>query len=44
MRAGKSLQELQQTLLLEQYRGRANYERLRASKITAAFHNLKRLR
>ena len=44
MRAGKSLQELQQTLLLEKYRGWANYERLRAANITAAYHNLKLLR
>jgi glyoxylase-like metal-dependent hydrolase (beta-lactamase superfamily II) len=41
MRAGKSLQELQQTLLLPKYKGWANYERLRAANITAAYHNLK---
>ena len=44
MRAGKSLQELQQTLLLEKYKGWANYDPLRAANITAAYHDLKLLR
>jgi hypothetical protein len=44
MRAGKSLQEMQQTLLLSKYKGWANYERLRVANITAAYHNLKAVR
>jgi hypothetical protein len=41
MRAGKSLQELQQSLMLPKYKGWMNYERLRVPNITAAYHNLK---
>jgi glyoxylase-like metal-dependent hydrolase (beta-lactamase superfamily II) len=41
MRAGKSLQEMQQTLLLPKYESWANYERLRVANITAAYRNLK---
>jgi glyoxylase-like metal-dependent hydrolase (beta-lactamase superfamily II) len=39
--AGKSLSELKETLQLEEYRDWANYERLRANNIEAAYLNLK---
>ena len=41
MRAGKSLQELQATLMLDKYKDWVNYERLRVPNITAAYENLK---
>jgi glyoxylase-like metal-dependent hydrolase (beta-lactamase superfamily II) len=41
MAAGKSLQELQQTITLSKYKGWANYERLRPANIAAAYNNLK---
>ena len=41
MAAGKSLQELQQTITLSKYKGWAYYDRLRASNIAAAYNNLK---
>jgi glyoxylase-like metal-dependent hydrolase (beta-lactamase superfamily II) len=41
MAAGKSLQELQQTVTLSKYKDWANYERLRAMNIAAAYNNLK---
>ena len=41
MAAGKSLQELQQTITLSPYKEWAYYERLRASNIAAAYNNLK---
>jgi glyoxylase-like metal-dependent hydrolase (beta-lactamase superfamily II) len=40
MAAGKSLDELKDTVLLENYKDWANYERLRANNIEAAYHNL----
>ena len=40
MRAGKSLDELRRTLMLERYKGWANYDRLRVMNIEAAYHNL----
>jgi glyoxylase-like metal-dependent hydrolase (beta-lactamase superfamily II) len=39
--AGKSLQELQKTITLSKYKDWANYERLRAANIAAAYDNLK---
>jgi glyoxylase-like metal-dependent hydrolase (beta-lactamase superfamily II) len=41
MAAGKSLQELQQTITLAKYRDWVNYERLRPANIAAAYNNLK---
>jgi glyoxylase-like metal-dependent hydrolase (beta-lactamase superfamily II) len=41
MAAGKSLAELQKSITLDKYKGWANYERLRASNIAAAYQNLK---
>ena len=41
MAAGKSLQELQQTILLSKYKDWINYERLRPANIAAAYNNLK---
>jgi glyoxylase-like metal-dependent hydrolase (beta-lactamase superfamily II) len=41
MAAGESLAELMETLELEQYSDWANYDRLRAKNIAAAYHNLK---
>ncbi len=40
MRAGKSLDELRRTLMLEKYKDWANYDRLRAANIEAAYRNL----
>ncbi len=40
MRAGKSLDELRRTLMLEKYRDWANYDRLRGMNIEAAYNNL----
>jgi glyoxylase-like metal-dependent hydrolase (beta-lactamase superfamily II) len=40
MAEGKSLAELKETVLLEGYEEWANYERLRADNIEAAYHNL----
>ena len=40
MRAGKSLDELRRTLMLEKYRDWAHYQRLRVMNIEAAYHNL----
>jgi glyoxylase-like metal-dependent hydrolase (beta-lactamase superfamily II) len=40
MAAGKSLAELKQSITLERYKDWANYERLRAYNVEAAFHNL----
>jgi hypothetical protein len=39
--AGKSLEELKETVRLEKYRDWANYERLRANNVEAAYQNLK---
>jgi glyoxylase-like metal-dependent hydrolase (beta-lactamase superfamily II) len=39
--AGQSLEELKRTVTLEKYRGWANYERLRANNVEAAYRNLK---
>jgi glyoxylase-like metal-dependent hydrolase (beta-lactamase superfamily II) len=39
--AGKSLEELKQTVRLEKYRDWVNYERLRANNVEAAYLNLK---
>jgi glyoxylase-like metal-dependent hydrolase (beta-lactamase superfamily II) len=41
MAAGKSLEELQKTITLEQYKGWAYYDRLRPANIAAAYANLK---
>ena len=41
MNDGKSLEELKETLELPKYRDWANYERLRANNIEAAYLNLK---
>ena len=40
MAAGKSLEELRRTLMLEKYRDWANYDRLRVMNIEAAYRNL----
>ncbi|HEY5410512.1 MAG TPA: MBL fold metallo-hydrolase [Caulobacteraceae bacterium] len=40
MRAGKSLDELRRTLMLEKYKDWANYDRLRVMNIEAAYNNL----
>src|SRR5690606_17631389 len=40
MAAGKSLQELKDSIRLERYKDWANYERLRAYNVEAAFNNL----
>jgi len=39
--AGKSLEELKQSVTLEKYRGWVNYERLRSYNVEAAYNNLK---
>ncbi len=39
--AGQSLDELKKSVLLEEYRGWVNYERLRANNVEAAYRNLK---
>jgi glyoxylase-like metal-dependent hydrolase (beta-lactamase superfamily II) len=41
MAAGKSLEDLKQSVLLERYKDWANYERLRAYNVEAAYLNLK---
>ncbi|HLF13049.1 MAG TPA: MBL fold metallo-hydrolase [Gammaproteobacteria bacterium] len=41
MAAGKSLAELKETVLLEDYKDWVNYERLRPNNIEAAYNNLK---
>ena len=41
MAAGKSLEELKQTITLEKYKGWAYYDRLRAANVAAAYANLK---
>ncbi|MEO6379466.1 MAG: hypothetical protein ABIO37_15705, partial [Caulobacteraceae bacterium] len=41
MAAGKSLDELKRTILLEKYKDWAFYERLRGDNIEAAYNNLK---
>jgi hypothetical protein len=38
--AGKPLAELKETVLLEDYRDWANYERLRRNNVEAAYENL----
>lgn len=38
---GKSLEELQRTVMLEKYRDWAQYDRLRAANIRAAYDNLR---
>jgi glyoxylase-like metal-dependent hydrolase (beta-lactamase superfamily II) len=40
MAAGKSLEELKRTLMLEKYKDWANYDRLRVMNIEAAYRNL----
>jgi glyoxylase-like metal-dependent hydrolase (beta-lactamase superfamily II) len=40
MAAGKSLEELKESVRLEKYSGWANYERLRADNVEAAYRNL----
>ena len=40
MAAGQSLEELKQSVRLEKYSGWANYERLRADNVEAAYRNL----
>jgi glyoxylase-like metal-dependent hydrolase (beta-lactamase superfamily II) len=40
MAAGKSLEELKRTLMLEKYKDWANYDRLRAMNVEAAYRNL----
>ena len=40
MAEGRSLEELKETVLLEDYKEWANYERLRRDNIEAAYHNL----
>ena len=42
--AGRTLEELKETVRLEKYAGWANYERLRAYNVEAAYENLKRYR
>ncbi len=39
--AGKSLEQLKESVTLEKYRGWVNYERLRTYNVEAAYHNLK---
>jgi glyoxylase-like metal-dependent hydrolase (beta-lactamase superfamily II) len=39
--AGQSLDDLKKSVLLEEYRGWVNYERLRANNVEAAYRNLK---
>ena len=40
MAAGTPLEELKETVLLEEYKDWANYERLRRNNVEAAYHNL----
>jgi glyoxylase-like metal-dependent hydrolase (beta-lactamase superfamily II) len=40
MAAGKPLEELKETVLLEEYKDWANYERLRRNNVEAAYNNL----
>jgi hypothetical protein len=41
MAAGKSLEDLKRTVTLDRYKDWANYERLRAYNVEAAYFNLK---
>jgi hypothetical protein len=40
MAAGQSLEQLQQSVTLEKYRGWKNYDRLRTYNVEAAYRNL----
>jgi hypothetical protein len=41
MAAGKSLEELKRSIMLEKYSGWADYQRLREDDIEATYNNLK---